>query len=76
MIVDILHDKMNLGWRSIQYCTCSRALTIPYDVNQHDKPYDGGRYGDVLVALAILYDGNRSIRRSPYDGNCSACDTV
>ena len=35
-----------------------------------------GRYGAVLVALAISYDGNRSIRRPPYDGNCSPCDTV
>ena len=27
-----------------------------------------GQYDTVLVALAIPYDGNRSIRHSPYNG--------
>ena len=35
-----------------------------------------GRYDAVLAALAISYDGNRSIRRSPYDGNYSSCNIV
>ena len=67
---------MKLGLRSIQYCTCSRVLTIPYDVDQYDTPYDESRYGAVPVALAISYDEIWSMRRSPYDGNCSTCDTV
>ena len=37
------------------------VMVIVHDTIQR-SPYDGGRYGAVLVALAISYDGNNGER--------------
>ena len=56
-------SRHTVGWRSIQYCTCSRVLVILHNVDQYDTvkviPCDGDQYDTVLVALAISYSSIR-----------------